>query len=170
MQEKIVYYTIMNKENINGKKETDKARNILKKMLKSFDLEMPDIYISENGKPYFKNTNIYFNYSHCQNYIACTISNYEVGIDIEEVSRKISDEVAHKYLEDEKENIKRLEKWVRKEAYSKLKGLGLKIDFKSLNLDSLNCPNELIKNDKYICTIYGENAIMFKKVDMEEYL
>ena len=163
MQENYVYYVIALKKN--KIKETDEARLVLKKMLEYFNLEMPDICISKDGKPYFKNSNIYFNYSHTKNYIACALSLQEVGIDIEELSRKINDKVASKYLDGVKDNNKRLEIWVRKEAYSKLKGLGLKINFQKIKLDDLKCFNKKIKNEKYICSIYCENVSIIEKMD-----
>ena len=102
-ESKIVYYSIVSKKNIkiedtSNKLETMQARIILRKMLDYFNIKMPEIYTTSNGKPYFKDSNIFFNYSHSKNYVACVISTYEVGIDIEEINRNISDEIAEKYL------------------------------------------------------------------------
>ena len=76
-------------------------------MLECFNQKLPEIKYSKTGKPYFKNSVIYFNYSHSKNYIACAISNKEVGIDIEETNTNISDKVSNKYLDNEKETEKR---------------------------------------------------------------
>ena len=54
----------------------------------------------------------------------------EVGIDIEEMDSYISDAVAKKYLDNELDSFIRLENWVKKESYGKLKGLGFQIFLK----------------------------------------
>ncbi len=168
-KDNIVYYTIMKKSEINiqndnfpkicnnKKLETKQAYYILFKMLDYFNLEYPDISISNYGKPYFLDSNIYFNYSHSKNYIICAISNKEIGTDIEE-GRTINDLVANKYLDNLKDNKERLKLWVRKEAYSKLYGIGFKIGFEKIKLNNLLEKESLIKNNKdYIFAIYSDN-------------
>lgn len=168
IEDKNVYYAIINKSNIkvfNSTTETSQSRYVLKTMLNYFNIELPEIEKSKNGKPYFKDSNIYFNYSHSKNYIACTISRYEVGIDIEETTRTISDDIAKKYLNDEKDNSKRIETWVKKEAYSKLKGLGLQINFQNIKLNEIMAKNLFINKKEYMCSIYCENSdIEFKEL------
>ena len=98
-----LYYAIVNKSDISVSKssnrlETDQARVVLERLLNIFDISLDEILINDNAKPYFKSSNIYFNYSHSKNYIACVISNYEVGIDIEEKTRVISDDISSKYI------------------------------------------------------------------------
>ena len=134
-------------------------------MLNYLNVKLPEIYISKNGKPYFKNSNIYFNYSHSKNYIACAVSNYEVGIDIEESNRVINDKIAKKFLDEENNYKKRIEKWVKKEAYSKLKGKGLLIPFQTINLNKIKNKNLFISNDNYMCSIYSDNNdLIFKEL------
>lgn len=167
---KIVYYSIVKKADIkvddsNNKLETTQAITILKKQLNYFNLKLPEIYISLNGKPYFKDFNIFFNYSHSKNYVACAISSYEVGIDIEETTRKINDNIAKKYLDDIIDNSKRIEAWVKKESYSKLKGLGLKIKFQDLKLNEIKAKNFFVSKKEYMCSIYCDNdAVDFKEL------
>lgn len=167
---KIVYYSIVKKTDIKVDKtidrlETNQAIYVLKNQLNYFNLKLPKIYTTTNGKPYFKDSNIFFNYSHSKNYIACAISTYEVGIDIEEASRKISDDIAKKYLNNEKDNSKRIETWVKKEAYSKLKGLGLQINFQNIKLNEIMAKNLFINKKEYMCSIYCENSdIEFKEL------
>lgn len=170
-ESKIVYYSIVSKKNIkiedtSNKLETMQARIILRKMLDYFNIKMPEIYTTSNGKPYFKDSNIFFNYSHSKNYVACVISTYEVGIDIEEINRNISDEIAEKYLNKEKDSLKRIETWVKKEAYSKLKGLGFQIKFKNINLNEVTEKNLFISEKDYMCSIYCDNDdVEFKELD-----
>ena len=153
-----LYYSIVKKSDIHVSKisnriETDQARVVLKDMLNHFNIDLDEIIIDDKGKPYFKNSNIHFNYSHSKNYIACVISNYEVGIDIEEKSRIISDDISNKYLNGVEDYNDRLIQWIKKESYSKLKGLGLQIGFNNLKFDS-NCKNLLTSEDEYICSIF----------------
>jgi 4'-phosphopantetheinyl transferase len=120
-------------------------------------LELPEIYISSSGKPYFKNSNLFFNYSHSKNYIGCAVSSYEIGIDIEETNRNINDDIAKKYLDNVIENEKRIEMWVKKESYSKLKGLGFQIKFQNVKLSEIKTKNLFIKEKEYMCSIYCDS-------------
>lgn len=165
---KFVYYSIIKKSDIKvdkiiNKLETNQAITLLKKQLNYLDLKLPEICISANGKPFFKNSNIFFNYSHSKNYIACAISSYKVGIDIEETTRKINNDIAKKYLDNALGNDKRIETWVKKESYSKLKGLGLKIGFQNIKLNEIKTKNLYIKEKKYMCCIYCDNEDVFFK-------
>lgn len=172
MENNIVYYSVVNKDNIiyndtSDKLETKLAQIVLKNMLKHFDLKLPEIYLSDNDKPFFKDSKIFFNYSHSKNYIACAISQHEVGIDIEETNISISDAIAKKYLDNEKDNSKRIEIWVKKESYSKLKGLGLQIGFQNVKLDELKEQNFFIKEKEYMCSIYCDTKnIEFKELNL----
>ena len=153
-----LYYSIVKKSDIHVPKtsnriETDQARVVLKAMLNHFNIDLDEIIIDANGKPYFKNSNIHFNYSHSKNYIACVISNYEVGIDIEEKNRIISDDISNKYLNGVEDYNDRLILWVKKEAYSKLKGLGLQIGFNNIEFTS-DIKDLLINEDEFICSIF----------------
>ncbi len=167
-ERRIVYYSIVEKsaikaDNVIVKLETNQAITLLKKQLNYLDLKLPEICISANGKPYFKNSNLFFNYSHSKNYIACAVSFYEVGIDIEETTRNINDNIAKKYLDNVSGNKKRIETWVKKESYSKLKGLGLKIGFQNIKLSEIKTKNLYIKGKKYMCSIYCDNEDVFFK-------
>ncbi len=165
MKNNIVYYRIVNKNELDSNSETINSRKVLKDCLKYLNKNLPEIEISKYGKPYFKNSNIQFNYSHTKNYIACAISYDTVGIDIEETTRIINDKVSKKYLENAKNNTQRIEKWVRKEAYSKMKGLGLKMPLQDIKLNKIKSKNILLKNKDYICSIYCENDnTTFKKI------
>lgn len=54
-----------------------------------YEISQPIRYgIEENGKPYLKDyQNIYFSISHSGSFVACAISKYPVGIDIEDIKR-----------------------------------------------------------------------------------
>ncbi len=119
-----------------------------------------EIKISKSGKPYFINNIIKFNYSHSKNYIACVISNDEIGIDIED-EFKISKEAVKLYLNNEKNNLRY--KWVKKEAYFKYKEYFDDEEFKKTKSEQINENYYVIDNEEYTCiTFYkGTKQIIF---------
>ena len=170
MHEKIAYYLVINKScidnNFQRKNDTEKSIYILKKMLNKLNMKFSNVMRTKDGKPYFKDSNIHFNYSHSKNYIACVVSYYDVGIDIEEKTRVINDSVAKKYLDNVEGNENRIEMWVRKEAYSKLIGMGLQIGFDKLDIDSVECKSFFINENDYMCCIYCESDVVFEKINI----
>lgn len=99
----------------------------------------------KKGKPYIP-TLPFFNISHSGKYVVCAVSNKEVGVDIERVSRMRID-LSRRILSEGEltkntgvagAGLQRLlcEKWVRKEAYLKMTGDGLRRSMTSLCFDS----------------------------------
>lgn len=174
-----IYYLIVEKEKvstkhidelpsfcINAREETKRAYILLTNVLKSKLSNLPEIFFNKHGKPYFKNGDLYFNYSHSTNYIALAISTVEVGIDIEEKTRIIKDDLAKKYLDNIVDNDERIKCWVKKEAYSKFLGYGLQYGLNNINLDKINDANYYtIENEKYFCAIFYEgNEKVIKEI------
>lgn len=96
--------------------------------------ELPEIRYGERGKPYFPNDEWFFSISHTKNHVFCAISKNEIGIDAEELNRKVNLSIAKKILSqqefaefdgetDKSQAI--LKFWVMKEAYLKYIGTGL---------------------------------------------
>ena len=95
---------------------------------------LPEIAVTERGKPYFKDAPWYFSISHTKNHVFCVLSEKPVGIDAEETDRKADLRLADKIL-SYKEKVRYeavgdkrlalLRLWVLKEAYAKLCGRGL---------------------------------------------
>jgi len=92
------------------------------------------IVYNENGKPYLKDSGIFFNLSHSGKYAVCAFSDEEVGVDIEELSdapqelmRAVCTDAEYRYLladrEKQKEDFFRL--WTVKESFMKCIGTGL---------------------------------------------
>lgn len=156
-----IYYTIINKKkldfintkNNNEKIETLQAKYVLNCMLKHFNIPKSEIVKTKLGKPYFKDQHIYFNYSHTNNFIACAISKYNVGIDIEETNRIITDSMNKKCNFNKDTN---LEEFVKKEAFCKLTGKGIAEFFDKNNYQNTHKNNLVIKNQKYICVICSD--------------
>jgi len=182
MEYKIININDINKteilnfyNNINSSKKIkiDKIRNkkrkiqsvlgeyLLKELLKIYNISYSNInYIyNEEGKPYIKDYNIYFNISHSHDYVITVISNKEIGVDIEKI-RKTNISIINRICTNkEKEYVlssnidieKRLfEIFTLKEAYFKMKGL---------NLNNLKSVEFIISNNNVTC---NDNSINIK--------
>ena len=96
---------------------------------------VPQILITERGKPYFVSGDYYFSISHTKHHVFCVLSNRPVGIDAEEADRKIDLRLADKILSprervrwenSEDKRLALLKFWVLKEAAAKCTGQGLR--------------------------------------------
>lgn len=99
----------------------------------SIDGQLRFVY-GEHGKPYLADyPNVFFNLSHCEAGVACAVSDFEVGADIQEV-KPYSEAVANRvfcggeldalsHAQDKNFEFARL--WTRKEAYLKMLGTGI---------------------------------------------
>jgi len=107
-------------------------------------LENHQIVRSEYGKPYFKNSDIFFSCSHCKTAAACAVSKSEIGVDIEPVREVRRAVIKRVCLENELLIIdksadpaeKFIEIWTKKEAYAKFTGRGFAEGFGSI--DTIN--------------------------------
>ena len=97
--------------------------------------ELPPIRVTERGKPYFEDSPWHFSISHSKRHVFCGLSRTPIGIDGEELDRKLNPKLAEKILSDpEREeyeqasdrNLALLKFWVLKEAKAKCTGEGLK--------------------------------------------
>ena len=112
------------------------GRNLLAQMyLRHVGAPMPNILITQRGKPYFADSPWHFSISHSKGHVFCALSQKRIGIDAEELDRKIRPELAQKILspmerrqydaaEDKRKAL--LTFWVLKEAQAKCTGEGLK--------------------------------------------
>ncbi len=97
--------------------------------------ELPPIAVTERGKPYFVDSPWHFSISHTRSHAFCALSEKNIGIDAEELDRKVNLKLAEKILspaekcqfdaaEDKQKAL--LTFWVLKEAAAKLSGDGLR--------------------------------------------
>lgn len=95
---------------------------------------LPEIAVTDRGKPYFLDSDWHFSISHTKRRVFCVLSRLNVGIDAEEADRDIHLRLAEKILspgekaqfdraEDQRAALLRF--WVLKEAAAKLSGEGL---------------------------------------------
>ena len=98
-------------------------------------LPLPDICIAPRGKPFFEDSPLHFSITHTDRHAFCVLSDHPVGIDAEELDRRVRPGLAEKILSpseklqfDGAEDKPRalLTFWVLKEAAAKLTGEGLR--------------------------------------------
>ncbi len=98
---------------------------------------MPPIEKAPRGKPYFPGSKLHFSITHTKSTVFCALSDTEIGIDAEDLNRKVSPALAQKILSPaeyaqyeavpaEEQNEALLRFWVLKEAEAKCSGLGLR--------------------------------------------
>lgn len=99
--------------------------------------ELPPIEKAPRGKPYFPGSPLHFSITHTKTTVFCAISDVQIGIDAEDLTRRVSPALAEKILSpyeyaqymavpDEDKNEALLRFWVLKEAEAKCSGLGLR--------------------------------------------
>ena len=118
--------------------------------------------IDEYGKPYLSNyADVHFNMSHSGNHIACGISDYKIGLDIEYNDPEIDLDIAkHYFFKSEYLSIINARKpsdeffsyWVLKESYMKYTGLGFRLDLDSFEVSRNK--DKIIGNDKLELSLF----------------
>ena len=79
------------------------VRVLFKLMMPEIDLA--DLILADNGKPYLKGVPFHFSFSHCKGYAACAVCDKSpIGIDIELIHPRIL-KVAHKFLNDKEKDL-----------------------------------------------------------------
>ena len=119
---------------LQGRSGHDVGRQLLADMYReATGNDLPEIRLTDRGKPYFQDSPWHFSISHTQNHVFCVLSEMPVGIDAEEVDRDIDLRLPEKILSSaEKERYHRavdkrvalLKLWVLKEAHAKVTGRG----------------------------------------------
>ena len=121
---------------LNGQTGHEAGRELLAELYRRETGEtLPEIRITERGKPYFPNSPWHFSISHTPKHAFCVLNRNNVAIDAEELDRKVRLRLAEKILSPfEKEQFDGAENrekalltfWVLKEAAAKLSGEGLR--------------------------------------------
>lgn len=147
-------YKLYIKENIDSK---DLLRECLKK---NFNISDYEIIYNEYNKPYLKNEKIYFNISHDNGTTVLVVSDKEIGVDVEYFTYK--EGVVRKYFTNNEQNeiLNSTNKeydftriWVMKEAFIKMKGIGIPYGLINVDTTKIKEQIELIENEKYIIAI-----------------
>lgn len=142
-------------------KENANAKELLKESLKKdYNISDYEIIYNEYNKPYLKNEKIYFNISHSNGTIVLVISDKEIGVDVEYFVYKES--VVRKYFTNNEQNeiLNSTNKvydftriWVMKEAFVKMKGIGISYGLINVYTTKIKEQIELIENEKYLIAI-----------------
>lgn len=121
---------------LEGKSGHEAGRDLLKKLyFQATGESLPEIRVTDRGKPYFPESAWYFSISHTKHHAFCALSRQNIGIDAEELSRKAKPALAEKILSSgekaqydaaEDKNRALLTFWVLKEAAAKYTGDGLR--------------------------------------------
>ena len=116
-------------------------------VLLAYALSLPlpcEYQTDQNDKPYISGQK-HFNISHSGDFVVCAVCEDEIGVDVEKIER-MSPRLMHRFLSAEEiEALEELnesdvprylcEKWVRKEAYLKLTGSGLRVSPTTLSFE-----------------------------------
>jgi 4'-phosphopantetheinyl transferase len=142
----------------------------LEEASKYYGEDIGSLKIVSDGKPYlYKHPDFYFNISHSRSLLAVAVSNGNIGIDCEEIS-KIRNVIVEKrftivekeYICESGENFTNI--WTRKEAYFKFTGEGILGNFQAV--DTLSPPySDLLSTKKYgnyIVSLCCENPVEAK--------
>lgn len=126
---------------------------------------LPEIALTERGKPYFPDGKWHFSISHTRNFVFCVLSDRNIGLDAEEMGRQVTPAMVEKFTspgektrlgEDPQDAFLRL--WVLKESYAKLTGRGMGSWLKNTDFDP---KSEKIReiNGCYVAILEEENVI-----------
>lgn len=132
-----------------------------------------DIELNEFGKPFIKNSNLFFSISHTENLWMCAVGENEVGFDAEVKSRVISTDrirqlskrfftdAEGKFIGENKEKF--LYIWTRKEAYVKYSGRGLGQGLETFNVLDQEGFIEVPQYGEVIAACYAPESKGIKK-------
>lgn len=105
-----------------------------------------------SGQPVLQGSDLCVSISHCDDLVACAISDSPIGIDVEKI-RPVKPAMIERVCTPEElawvgEDRERFfAVWTAKEAYFKMVGTGI-TDLRSVN--TLTLPRQLIRRDKYL--------------------
>ena len=121
---------------LSGRTGHEAGRQLLQQLYRAQTGQaLPEILVTDRGKPYFADSPWHFSISHTPKHAFCVLSRNNIAIDAEELDRKINLKLADKILSpseriqfDAAENKEKalLTLWVLKEAAAKLSGEGLR--------------------------------------------
>lgn len=99
--------------------------------------DIGEFYYNEYGKPFIKNFPVSFSFSHCKNAVACAVSKFNIGVDVEDVevynhmiAQRVCSDEELKLLATSSDSARVFgELWTAKESISKFEGMGLSMGF-----------------------------------------
>lgn len=153
-------------EELNGRSGHEVGRQLLARLYhQATGKDLPAIAVTENGKPYFPDSDWHFSISHTDRYAFCALSRRNIGLDAEEKGRKVSPAMLEKFLsptektrlgDDPQDAFLRL--WVQKEALAKLTGKGIGNWMKNTDFDPFDHRIQEI-NGCYVAVLEDTHAV-----------
>lgn len=130
--------------------------------------DAPVFGYKDREKPFLSESpEIHFNLSHCKNAAACIVSGSNTAVDIMEKrklhsnvhKRVCSEQELHILEESSDPDLAFIQLWTRKECYSKLTGLGLAMDFRTItdSLPEMEHIHTVIRDD-LVLTFFSEHT------------
>lgn len=131
------------------KKLDDRKRSVLAFVLLQHALreeygiaEIPEFVYNEFGKPSLPDQLIHFSLSHCNDAVACAVSDNNIGIDVEsivpynpDVARRVCTAAELEMLgQSDNKDTDFIKLWTMKESISKFDGRGLTMHFNEINI------------------------------------
>jgi len=151
--------------------------------------EKPKLLYDRSGKPHIEGSDICFNFSHCDNAVACVVDRYTVGIDVQNYTETLT-QVKKRFLtEDEMKAfgdtadgdaaIRALARiWTLKEAYGKYHGEGLVYDIDGKDFLSVSNSQEWQRyedlkvyseeTENFAVSVFSKTEMKLYKVSIEE--
>lgn len=143
------------------------------------ELDLPSdtlVLRNQNGKPFFPDhPDIHFSVTHTKNHWLCVFADNPVGIDAELSSRKITngEKIMERFFspgeraavtENTTQKTELISIWTKKEAYLKVKGLGVLKDMNKVDTASPDFDMHIKQitipiadeNDKLIISVYSQ--------------
>ncbi len=127
-----LFYTLVDTYGAKDSKEKRKitsqaAHTYLKTCAKACGFEAVDLELfkNEHGKPYLKNSEFYFNISHCGEFICIAISEYEIGVDVERIGN-VKPQIIERFLKkNPSDDLENTYLWTDYESIGKYYGTGI---------------------------------------------
>ena len=131
--------------------DSDKINSLLSKLLLLSEIEKGTgiprkklaFSLGAYGKPYLKNSNVFFSLSHTAGAIvAAFCDGEEIGADVERKNRPVNERMYPRVLSDEEQKTVKssedfLRLWVQKEAFLKRLGVGITRDLRTISPETL---------------------------------
>ena len=128
--------------------------------------EVPEFVYNEFGKPSLPNLPIHFSLSHCKDAVACAISDYNIGIDVEtivpynpDVARRVCTAAELEMLEQSKDkDLEFIKLWTIKEAISKYEGMGLSLPFCEIKTENYAVASRGLDDSNCVISVCSNNS------------
>lgn len=140
--------------------ENTSSNALLAKALLDYNITNYELIYNKNGKPYLKDIPLFFNISHDNDMVALVISDKEVGIDLEYLTYRPNvvkrffaknEQLIMKKSSNKEYDFTRI--WVMKEAFVKMKGIGITYGLEKVDTTKLKKKIDVIDKKTYLIAI-----------------